>query len=242
MHENEIVSYIFGVKTEKSNATAIPRFRDEHLEFIKERLLHRNPYWQIVDQLMIMYPDFEPEGVDIDYYMDRLYQRIVEHATNPALQMSKEIKSELAAQDKRIAKLAHTDKYLQLAALCNYIERDWRPRTFVRTATDSFGNEHDIYKSNIGELIKCFSAINKLTDDLGIVQSSHGKHPATGPAKPVDPLIAQAMAEGNPGPGDSPRSTGVTPPEAFPSFAGPPPKEEEDVSPALSKRKPIIKV
>ena len=230
------------MEKEKSTAMAIPRFTDEHKKFIKERLLHHNTYWQVVEQLMIMYPDFEPEGVDIDYYMNRLYQRIVEHATNPALQMSKEIKSELAAQDKRIAKLAHTDKFKQLDALCNHIQYDWRPRTFVRTATDSFGNKHDIYKSNIGELIKCFSAINKLVDDLGLYQSGDGKQPASGPPKPVNKRIAAARAAGAPGPGDAPRSTGVTPPEAFPSFAGPPPKDEEDVSSSLSKREPIVKI
>ena len=237
------------MKTEKNGATAIPRCENEHKAFIKERLLHRVPYWQIVDLFIATYPDFQPEDVSWNYYRNRLYQRIVEYATSPRNPMSKEIKEAHAEQDERIAVLAHTDKYLQLITLTNYIERDWQPRTLVRTVTDRRGRKREVYKSNIGELMRCYKVINKLVDDLGLYQSGDGKQPASGPPKPVDPLIAQAMAEGNPGPGelpkqkhwrvaaaeaagapgsgDAPRTPGYTPPEAFPSFAGPPPEDEE---------------
>ena len=229
------------METEKSNATAIPRFEEEHLEFIKERLLHHNTYWQVVDLFMVMYPDFEPENVDIDYYRDRLYQRIVEHATKPTLSMSKEIKAAHTEQDKQIAKIAQTDKFKQLVMLTNYIERDWQPRTFIKTATDENGDPYPVYKDNIGQLIQCYNIINKLVDELGLFQSGDGKQPTVGPPKPVDPVIAAARAAGAPGPGDAPPSSDYTPPGEFPSFAGPPPKEKKEVS-KLAKGKIPIKV
>ena len=166
------------MKTEKNGATAIPRFEDAHKAFIKDRLLHRVPYRQIVDLFIATYPDFQPEDVSWNYYRDRLYRRIVDYATSPRNPMSKEIKEAHAEQDERIAILAHTDKYLQLVILTNFVEYEWQPRTFVRTATDSLGRKRAIYKDNIGELMRCYKAINKITDDLGIVQSSHGKRPA----------------------------------------------------------------
>ncbi len=225
-----------GMETEKINATAIPRFEEEHLEFIKERLLHRVPYWKIVDLFMSMYPDFEPEGVSLNKYRNRLYQKIVRHATDPQYPMSAEIKAALAEQDEQIVKIAHTDKFKQLIALTNYIEQDWQPRTFVKTATDENGDEYPIYKDNIGQLIQCYNMINKLADELGLVQSGKGKQPASGPPKPVNKRIAAAQAAGAPAPGDR------VPTNEFPSFAGPPPKEEEDVSPVLSNPKTIVKI
>lgn len=166
------------MKTAKNDATAIPRFEGEHKEFVKERLLHRVPYWEVVDLFIATYPDFQPEDVSWNYYRNRLYQRIVEYATDPRNPMSKEIKEAHAEQDERIAILAHTDKFKQLVMLTNFVEYEWQPRTFVRTATDRRGRKRAIYKDNIGELMRCYKVINKITDDLGIVQSSHGKRPA----------------------------------------------------------------
>ena len=232
-HEIEITGYTFSMETEKSNATArteIPRFNDEQKEFIKSRLIIRIPYGQVVDLFITVYPDFRPEGVDLAYYEDRLYQRILNHATNPNCPMSQEVKAAHTAQDERIANLAYTDKYQQLVTLCNYIKREWRPRTFVKTATDSQGNEHDIYRDNIGQLIQCFKAINKLTAELGL--ASERKAPKE--SKPLDRHIVQAQAAGAPSLTDEP------PTNEFPSFAGPPPEEEEDSE--LSKKNPIIKL
>ena len=231
LQKKQIIPYhIFSMKTE-SDATAIPRFEDEHKAFIKDRLLHRVPYWQIVDLFIATYPDFQPPGVSWNDYRNRIYQRIAKSA-----QRDEDIKAAHAAQDEQIAKIAHTDKYLQLATLTNYIERDWQPRTFAKTATDMDGNEYPIYKDNIGQLIQCYNMINKLSDELNLVQSGKGTQPTSGPPKPVDPVIAAARKAGAPGPGDQ------VPTNEFPSFAGPPPKEEEDVSPVLSNPKTIVKI
>ena len=221
------------METEKSNATAIPRFDDEHKQFIKDRLLNQVPYWQIVYLFMAVYPDFKPEDMKLKHYMGRLYQRIVEHATNPRYAMSKEVQEAHAETDARVAKLAHTDKYLQLATLTNYVQFEWRPRIFVKTATDSEGNEHDIYNDNIGKLIQCYSIINKLSGELGLV-SKDEKRPKVG--KPRNRRIAQAQEAGAPSIDDEPATT------EFPSRVGPPPKEEDQPSPSLSNPKIPIKV
>lgn len=221
------------METEKSKATAIPHFDDEQKAFIKDRLLNQVPYWQIVYLFVAVYPDFQPEGMNTNYYMDRLYQRINDHATNPRCAMSKEVQEANAETDELVAKLAQTDKYIQLATLTNYVEREWRPRTFVKTATDSQGNEHNIYKDNIGQLIQCYNMINKLADELGLV-SRDDNRPKTG--KPINKRVAQAQAEGAPSIDDAP------PTNEFPSFAGPPPKEEDQPSPKLSNPKIPIKV
>lgn len=216
------------METEKSIATAIPHFDEEQKKFVIDRLIHRVPYWQIVDLFMAAYPNFKPEGVALFYYREKLYERIAKHA-----QRSDEVKDAHAAQDERIAKLAHTDKYLQLATITTYVESQWQPRTFVKTAKDPDGNEYPVYKDNIGQLIQCYSIINKLADELGLV-GSDDKRPKTG--KPINKRIAQAQAEGAPSMGDNP------PTNEFPSFAGPPPKEEDPPSTELSKPKIPIKV
>ena len=216
------------METEKSNAKArieIPRFDDEQKQFIKNRLLNNSPYWQVVDLFMTTYPDFQPEGMNVDYYMNCLYDRIRKLAKR-----DDDIQAASVEKDKRIAKLAHTDKYQQLVTLTNYIEYDWRPRTFVKTAVDPDGNERGIYKDNIGQLIQCYNTINKLTAELGL--ASESKAPKEN--KPLNRRIAQAQAAGAPSLTDEP------PTNEFPSFAGPPPKEEEDSE--LSKKAPIIKL
>ena len=221
---------------EKSNATAIPRFDDEHKEFIEERLLHHNTYWQVVDLFMVMYPDFQPEGVSLNYYRNQLYRRIVDYAKSPRNPMSKEIKAAHKEQDEQIVKIAQTDKFKQLVMLTNFIENEWQPRTFVKTATDENGDPYPVYKSNIGELMKCHARINKLSDELGLVTSNgKGTQPHSGPAKPVNKRVAAARKAGAPAPGEQ------VPTNEFPSTAGPPPKDEEDVS-SLSKREPIVKI
>lgn len=222
------------METEKSKATAIPHFNEEQKAFIKDRLLNQVPYWQIVYLFVAVYPDFQPEGMNTDYYMDRLYQRINDHATNPRCAMSKEVKAANAETDALVAKLAQTDKYIQLATLTNYVEREWRPRTFVKTAKDPDGNEYPVYKDNIGQLIQCYSIINKLSAELGLMSNNDDKRAKTG--KPINKRVAQAQAEGAPSLGDDP------PTNEFPSRVGPPQKEEESPSPNLANPKIPIKV
>lgn len=222
------------MENEKSSATAIPRFDEEHKQFIKNRLIHGVRYWQIVDLFMVEFPDFQSEGVKLADYRKKLYKRVLNHATDPAYPMSREIKDARAETDERVSKLAGTDKYLQLATLCNYVEREWRPRTFVKTATDSDGNDRSVYKDNIGQLIQCYNMINKLAAELGLVQS--GDTTPTGTAKPTHWRIAQAQAEGAPTSDDAP------PTQEFPSRAGLPRKEKDPPSRKRSKPKIPIKI